>query len=125
MKKNAEFAELLESSKDVRFIGPPASAIRMMGSKSGSKKIMSSANVPCTPGYHGDDQTLDRLKHEAKQCGFPLMLKADAGGGGKGMRIVEGMDEFEEKLESCKREARFFCRSSPFLSSIAASFEDV
>jgi len=105
LSENAEFAQFLEDSKKVRFIGPPASAIRSMGSKAGSKRIMTAANVPCTPGYHGEDQTMDRLKKEAARCGFPLMLKADAGGGGKGMRIVENMDEFEEKAASCRREA--------------------
>jgi 3-methylcrotonyl-CoA carboxylase alpha subunit len=104
LSENADFADACKSAGLI-FIGPPGSAIRSMGSKSGSKIIMEKAGVPCTPGYHGSDQSISRLKAEAQRCGFPLMLKADAGGGGKGMRIVERMEDFEENVESCRREA--------------------
>ncbi|KAH9262870.1 hypothetical protein BASA82_000112 [Batrachochytrium salamandrivorans] len=104
LSENASFAKLVEGS-GLRFIGPPSEAIVQMGSKMGSKRIMSLAGVPITPGYHGEDQTYNTLLAQAEQCGFPLMLKADAGGGGKGMRIVESLSDFPAKLESCKREA--------------------
>jgi len=87
------------------FIGPPPSAIRSMGSKSASKDIMSKASVPQIPGYHGDDQSLQRLSEEAKKIGFPVLIKAVMGGGGKGMKIVESPEELEEALSSAKREA--------------------
>lgn len=104
LSENASFARLVEGS-GLRFIGPPSEAIVQMGSKMGSKRIMSLAGVPITPGYHGEDQTYGTLLAQAEQCGFPLMLKADAGGGGKGMRIVDSLADFPAKLESCKREA--------------------
>lgn len=89
----------------MEFIGPPASAIRDMGSKSASKNIMEAANVPCTPGYHGEDQDMETLKAQANKMGFPIMLKAVLGGGGKGMRVVESPDELEANIEACQREA--------------------
>jgi len=76
-----------------------------MGSKSESKKIMSKANVPLIPGYHGDDQSLPTLMKEAEKIGFPILIKAVMGGGGKGMRIVEKADELEENLTAAKRES--------------------
>lgn len=104
LSENAMFADAVTKSGLI-FVGPPADAIRAMGSKSGSKHIMKKAGVPCTPGYEGEDQTMERFIKEAKDIGFPLMLKADAGGGGKGMRIVTDMSTFEENINACKREA--------------------
>jgi 3-methylcrotonyl-CoA carboxylase alpha subunit len=104
LSENAGFAQQVVQAGLV-FVGPPASAIASMGSKSGSKRIMTAAGVACTPGYHGEDQSLERLRHEAARVGFPLMLKADAGGGGKGMRVVESMAELDENVAACRREA--------------------
>ncbi|KAG9244631.1 3-methylcrotonyl-CoA carboxylase-like protein subunit alpha [Calycina marina] len=88
------------------FIGPPWKAIEAMGNKSRSKDIMIKAGVPCIPGYHGADQEPQLLLEEAKKIGFPVMVKAVKGGGGKGMRIVLTKDEFLDKLESAKSEGR-------------------
>ena len=87
MSENADFVDFLDSNK-IKFIGPPAEAIRKMGSKSEAKKIMTAARVPCLEGYHGDNQDPQHLLAESKRIGFPVMLKASLGGGGKGMRIV-------------------------------------
>ena len=95
LSENADFVELLES-KDLTFVGPPASAIRKMGSKSESKKIMEQAGVPILQGYHGDEQSPEFLLQKSREIGFPVMLKASLGGGGKGMRIVHNEDEFME-----------------------------
>ena len=105
LSENTGFAEALEAN-GITFIGPPSSAIAAMGSKSAAKEIMSHANVPLVPGYHGDDQDPALLRAEAEKCGFPLLLKAVAGGGGKGMRVVEQMSEFDEALTSACREAK-------------------
>lgn len=104
LSENAAFAEACQKAGIV-FIGPPASAIMAMGSKSASKIIMTKAGVPVVPGYHGDDQDPARLKKEAERVGYPIMIKAVLGGGGKGMRIVRTPDEFDEALAACKREA--------------------
>ncbi|SNB85433.1 Biotin carboxylase C-terminal domain-containing protein [Rhodoblastus acidophilus] len=88
------------------FVGPPAAAIHAMGSKSEAKKLMQAAGVPLTPGYHGDDQDPERLRREADNIGYPALIKAAAGGGGKGMRRVERREDFFGELESCQREAR-------------------
>ena len=88
------------------FIGPPPSAIAAMGSKSAAKRIMGAANVPLVPGYHGDDQSPRLLASEAARIGYPVLIKATAGGGGKGMKIVEGPDEFAAALASAQREAQ-------------------
>ena len=104
LSENEDFAEAL-AANGITFIGPPASAIRAMGSKSEAKKLMGAANVPLTPGYHGDDQTPDLLHKEADQIGYPVLIKAAAGGGGKGMRLVEKSADFLDALASCKREA--------------------
>ncbi|KAF6036731.1 MCCC1 [Bugula neritina] len=104
LSENTEFAELCQQN-DITFIGPPSSAIRDMGIKSTSKHIMSAANVPIIEGYHGDDQSDDRLAAEAKKIGFPVMIKAVRGGGGKGMRIAMTEDEFLSQLSSAKNEA--------------------
>src|SRR5262245_40708177 len=89
----------------VVFIGPPAAAIRAMGSKSAAKALMAKAGVPLVPGYHGEGQDLAQLQREADRIGYPVLIKASAGGGGKGMRIVERAAEFGAALASCKREA--------------------
>ena len=85
--------DLIEK-KGLTFIGPPSDAIRKMGSKSESKKIMINAGVPVLQGYHGENQDPEHILAEAKKIGFPVMLKAVLGGGGKGMRIVQTEDEF-------------------------------
>ncbi|WP_372830646.1 acetyl-CoA carboxylase biotin carboxylase subunit [Pontibacterium sp.] len=105
LSENTEFAEALEAN-GITFIGPPSSAIAAMGSKSAAKEIMSHASVPLVPGYHGDDQDPALLKQESEKCGFPQLLKAVAGGGGKGMRVVESLEEFDEALVSACREAK-------------------
>ncbi len=104
LSENADFAEALAAS-GIAFIGPPAAAIRAMGSKSAAKKLMGDANVPLTPGYHGDDQTPALLHREADAIGYPVLIKAAAGGGGKGMRLVENSEDFADALASCQREA--------------------
>ncbi len=87
------------------FIGPSYEALETMGSKSQARKLMQAAGVPLAPGYHGDDQDLDRLNREADGVGYPVMLKPSAGGGGKGMRLVESRENFAAALRSCQREA--------------------
>ncbi|MGB4912987.1 MAG: acetyl/propionyl/methylcrotonyl-CoA carboxylase subunit alpha [Candidatus Dechloromonas phosphoritropha] len=104
LSENAGFADAL-AANGITFIGPPASAIRAMGSKSEAKKLMGAASVPLTPGYHGDDQGPALLHTEADQIGYPVLIKAAAGGGGKGMRLVEQSTDFPDALASCKREA--------------------
>ena len=104
LSENADFADAL-AANGIAFIGPPASAIRAMGSKSEAKKLMGKAAVPLTPGYHGDDQTPALLHQEADAIGYPVLIKAAAGGGGKGMRLVERTEDFLDSLASCKREA--------------------
>ncbi|GLB43569.1 putative biotin carboxylase C-terminal domain [Lyophyllum shimeji] len=106
LSENATFAEKL-AQEGIVFIGPPASAIVSMGSKSESKNIMSAAGVPCIPGYHGEDQDPGFLYKQAQEIGFPVMIKAIHGGGGKGMRIVTDPSEsaFREALESAQRES--------------------
>ena len=125
LSENAKFAQKLAEA-GITFIGPPASAIISMGSKrfgllvscsgtsyadagpdqySESKDIMTAAGVPCVPGYHGADQSPAYLADQAAQIGYPVLIKAVLGGGGKGMRIVHSPDEFGEALESAKREA--------------------
>jgi 3-methylcrotonyl-CoA carboxylase alpha subunit len=104
LSENADFSEAC-AANGITFIGPPASAIRAMGSKSEAKKLMGKASVPLTPGYHGDDQEPALLHREADQIGYPVLIKAAAGGGGKGMRLVEKSADFLDLLASCKREA--------------------
>src|SRR6516164_4308365 len=93
LAENAEFAEACASA-GVTFIGPPASAIRAMGSKTAAKALMQRAGVPLVPGYHGEGQDPARLVDEAERIGFPILIKAAAGGGGRGMRVVAGTAEF-------------------------------
>ena len=104
LSENEAFAAACEASSVV-FIGPPVSAIRAMGSKSAAKALMEKARVPLVPGYHGKRQESDFLRQQADAIGYPVLLKASAGGGGKGMRIVERSEDFEAALASCKREA--------------------
>ncbi len=105
LSENADFALACEKAGLV-FIGPPASAIYAMGSKSAAKTLMESADVPLVPGYHGDNQDPEFLHAQADSIGYPVLLKASAGGGGKGMRIIESSTGFLAALESCKREAQ-------------------
>jgi len=105
LSENAGFAEACEKAGIV-FIGPPPSAIRAMGSKSEAKKIMEKAQVPLVPGYHGDDQSPELLAREAARIGFPVLIKASAGGGGKGMRVVDDATKFADALAGAKREAK-------------------
>jgi 3-methylcrotonyl-CoA carboxylase alpha subunit len=105
LSENADFAEACAKAGLV-FIGPPAAAIRAMGSKSAAKALMEAAAVPLVPGYHGDDQDAALLQRQADAIGYPVLLKASAGGGGKGMRIVETGADFQAALASCKREAQ-------------------
>ena len=105
LSENEDFAEACEKAGIV-FIGPPASAIRAMGLKSASKALMEKAEVPLTPGYHGDNQDSTFLAGQAEVIGYPVLIKASAGGGGKGMRRVDAAADFAAALESCKREAR-------------------
>ena len=105
LSENADFADAVEAAGIV-FIGPKAASMRKMGSKAGAKELMQAANVPVVPGYTGADQSPDVLAREAARIGFPLMIKAAHGGGGKGMRVVRVLDEFMANLESCQREAR-------------------
>ena len=104
LSENAEFCRQCAANNLV-FIGPPVEAILAMGSKSAAKTIMAGAGVPLVPGYHGDDQNPDIIKQAANQMGYPVLLKAAAGGGGKGMRAVYSEAEFDEALGAAKREA--------------------
>jgi 3-methylcrotonyl-CoA carboxylase alpha subunit len=105
LSENAEFADACAKAGLV-FIGPPASAIRAMGSKSAAKAIMAKAKVPLVPGYHGEDQDAALLRREADKIGYPVLIKASAGGGGKGIRVVERGEDFAAALASCQREAK-------------------
>jgi 3-methylcrotonyl-CoA carboxylase alpha subunit len=105
LSENAEFVEAVEHAGIV-FIGPSAESMKKMGSKAGAKELMASHGVPVVPGYTGVDQDPKILAREAPRVGFPLMIKAAHGGGGKGMRIVRAAGEFGASLESCQREAK-------------------
>ncbi|HEY4943295.1 MAG TPA: biotin carboxylase N-terminal domain-containing protein [Rhizomicrobium sp.] len=104
LSENAEFAEACAAAGIV-FVGPPASAIRAMGLKDRAKALMTKAGVPVVPGYHGDDQSTDHLAKEAGKIGYPVLIKAVAGGGGKGMRRVDGAAGFGAALDGARREA--------------------
>ncbi|KVE23843.1 3-methylcrotonyl-CoA carboxylase [Burkholderia singularis] len=104
LSENEEFARACAEAGIV-FIGPPIDAIAAMGSKAAAKALMQAAAVPLVPGYHGDDQAADLLRREADRIGYPVLLKASAGGGGKGMRVVERAEDFAAALVSCQREA--------------------
>ena len=105
LSENADFADAVERA-GIAFIGPAADSMRRMGSKAGAKELMAARGVPVVPGYTGEDQSPDLLAREAQRIGFPLMIKAAHGGGGKGMRIVRSAGEFASNLESCQREAK-------------------
>ncbi len=105
LSENESFAAACAEAGMV-FIGPPASAIQAMGLKAESKQLMEKAGVPLVPGYHGADQDPALLKREADRIGYPVLIKASAGGGGKGMRAVEKAEDFAAALASCQREAR-------------------
>lgn len=104
LSENSDFANACEQ-RGLRFIGPSGAAILAMGDKSGAKALMQAAGVPVLPGYHDADQTQALLRDQAHQIGFPLLIKAASGGGGKGMRRVEQIDEFDAALAAVKREA--------------------
>lgn len=104
LSENAGFAAACQQ-KGIIFVGPPASAIDAMGSKSEAKKIMAEAGVPLVPGYHGENQSNQQLMVEAERIGYPLLIKAAFGGGGKGMRVVDRSEHLEQQLESARREA--------------------
>ncbi|MCX7544619.1 acetyl/propionyl/methylcrotonyl-CoA carboxylase subunit alpha [Marinicella sp. S6413] len=105
LSEQADFAEQVDQAGLI-FIGAPAEAMRLMGSKSAAKQTMLAAGVPCVPGYQDDNQDADLLLKEAINIGFPVLIKAVSGGGGKGMKIVEHADDFEKQLSSAQREAR-------------------
>jgi 3-methylcrotonyl-CoA carboxylase alpha subunit len=104
LSENEDFARACRQAGLV-FIGPPPEAIAAMGSKSAAKTLMEKAAVPLVPGYHGQEQEPDFLRAEADRIGYPVLIKASAGGGGKGMRIVEKSADFTAALASCQREA--------------------
>ena len=104
LSENEDFANACAQA-GLAFIGPPASAIRAMGLKAESKQLMEKAGVPLVPGYHGSDQNPELLQSEADRIGYPALIKASAGGGGKGMRLVEKREDFAAALASCQREA--------------------
>ncbi len=105
LSENAEFARLVEQA-GIRFVGPSAEAIEAMGSKSRAKALMKAAGVPLLPGYHGEDQDAGRLLQEADSTGYPLLIKAVAGGGGRGLRVVERREDFSAALSAVQRESQ-------------------
>ena len=105
LSENADFAEAVAAAGAV-FVGPPPDAIRAMGSKSNAKTIMETAGVPLVPGYHGADQDPALLSEAASKIGYPVLIKASAGGGGRGMRLVDTPDDFEKALEGAQRESK-------------------
>ena len=105
LSENADFATRC-AQEGLVFIGPPPSAIDDMGDKARSKEIMTNAGVPCVPGYHGADQSLERLMQEAEKISYPVLIKAVRGGGGKGMRIARSAQTFPEQLASAQSEAK-------------------
>jgi 3-methylcrotonyl-CoA carboxylase alpha subunit len=105
LSENAAFAQACVDAGMI-FVGPPAAAIRSMGSKSASKAAMAAVGVPVAPGYHGSEQSAQRLAEEAARVGFPLIIKASAGGGGKGMQVVNSQAEVAAAVESAQRLAR-------------------
>ena len=105
LSENAGFAQAVIDAGLI-WVGPKPSSIDAMGLKDAAKKLMREAGVPVTPGYEGEDQSVERLKQEADAIGYPVLIKAVAGGGGKGMRKVDAAEDFEAALESCRREAK-------------------
>src|SRR6476659_9938498 len=104
LSENADFARAVIAAGIV-WVGPKPESIEAMGLKDAAKERMITAGVPVTPGYLGDDQSVERLRAEADKIGYPVLIKAVAGGGGKGMRKVDDPAEFEAMLQSCRREA--------------------
>jgi len=105
LSENAGFARAIEQAGLI-FLGPPATAIDAMGSKSAAKALMDAAGVPLVPGYHGEAQDLDTFRAAAERIGYPVLLKASAGGGGKGMKVVEEESQLADALASAQREAQ-------------------
>src|SRR5262245_13378079 len=105
LSERAPFARACREAGLV-FVGPPPEAIDLLGSKIAAKRLAEQAGVPTVPGYLGDDQSHAALRREAGRVGFPLLIKASAGGGGKGMRVVESLAEFDAALDGARREAR-------------------
>src|SRR5690606_24571813 len=105
LSENPEFVEKVEAAGLV-FIGPSAKAIRAMGLKDAAKRLMEQAGVPVVPGYHGEGQEIVILATNAREIGYPVLIKARAGGGGKGMRRVDHPDDFAEALSAARREAK-------------------
>jgi 3-methylcrotonyl-CoA carboxylase alpha subunit len=105
LSENADFADACQAA-GIIFVGPPASAIRAMGLKDAAKALAEQANVPVVPGYHGARQDVAFLESEAARIGYPVLIKAVAGGGGKGMKRVDAAADFADSLESAQREAR-------------------
>ena len=121
LSENADFAEACQRVGIV-FIGPPPEAIRLMGSKTAAKRAVEQAGVPTVPGYMGDTRDTRKLEREAARIGYPVMLKASAGGGGKGMRVVQSADEFAESLGAAQREAlAAFGDDSVFLEKLVVA----
>ncbi|HEY7745776.1 MAG TPA: acetyl/propionyl/methylcrotonyl-CoA carboxylase subunit alpha [Desulfuromonadales bacterium] len=105
LSENGAFAEACEAA-GLAFVGPPAAAIRAMGLKSEARRLMAAAGVPLVPGFHDPEQDPLRMRRAAAELGYPVLIKASAGGGGKGMRVVHSAKEFDRALESCRREAK-------------------
>ncbi|MEO6623275.1 MAG: biotin carboxylase N-terminal domain-containing protein, partial [Burkholderiaceae bacterium] len=114
LAESADFAQAVVDAGLV-WIGPPANAIRAMGDKARAKQLMQVAGVPCVPGYDGELQDDAWLRAQAEQTGFPLMIKATAGGGGRGMRLVESLEDFDAALASARSEAQAAFGSSTVL----------
>ena len=104
LSERAEFARAVRDA-GLTFVGPTPESMAAMGSKIEAKRRVREFEVPVVPGYDGDDQSAKRLREEAQRAGFPLLIKASAGGGGRGMRVVERLEQFDEALEAAKREA--------------------
>jgi 3-methylcrotonyl-CoA carboxylase alpha subunit len=105
LSENADFAKACAEA-GIAFVGPPPAAIRAMGGKSEAKALMVASGVPVVPGYHGEDQDPGLLAREADKIGYPVLIKASAGGGGKGMRIVRDAAAFADELAGAQREAK-------------------
>nr|WP_272877275.1 biotin carboxylase N-terminal domain-containing protein [Neoroseomonas eburnea] len=120
LSENADFAEACAAAGLV-FIGPPAAAIRAMGGKAAAKEVARRAGVPALPGYDGADQSPERLAAEAARIGFPVMIKAVAGGGGRGMRRAASAEEFPAALAAAQREAAAFGNTAVLLEKLVAS----
>ena len=105
LSENSDFARACLAA-GITFIGPSAESIEKMGAKDAAKTLMEAANVPVVPGYHGKQQGAEHLKNEADKVGYPLLIKAVSGGGGKGMRVVNAPDDFVDLLDAVMREAQ-------------------